>query len=86
MAMGTVHVHEDQTKVMIVHGVPVQKDDLKVSVDKAEKPCAFLPIPTKEATTVEEALGGFVAWPKRLINCPELQVWFPLIWFPYIYI
>ena len=28
---------------------------------------ALLPIPTNEATCIEEAIGGFIAWPKRLV-------------------
>ena len=28
---------------------------------------ALLPIPTNEATIMEKVVGGFVAWPKRII-------------------
>ncbi|GMN62894.1 hypothetical protein TIFTF001_032028 [Ficus carica] len=36
-----------------------------ISVPKLKR--ALLPIPTNEATYIEEAVGGFVAWPKKLV-------------------
>ena len=39
---------------------------MSIIVPKLKK--AALPIPTDEATTVEDAVNGFVAWPKTLIE------------------
>ncbi|GMN51024.1 hypothetical protein TIFTF001_020178 [Ficus carica] len=41
--------------------------DVLVANDRAYMECALLPIPTHEATFIEEAVGGFVAWLKRLV-------------------
>ncbi|KAJ9544438.1 hypothetical protein OSB04_024145 [Centaurea solstitialis] len=56
-----------------VHGVSLQADCYKVSIDKTIKPAAFLPIQSREHKTVEEAYKSFVAWPKSLV-IPDSKV------------
>ena len=38
---------------------------MTISVPKLKR--ALLPIPTSEATYIEEVVGGFVDWPKKLV-------------------
>ncbi|GMN64057.1 hypothetical protein TIFTF001_033128 [Ficus carica] len=51
-----------------VYGIPLGEGNVRVSINvpKLKKPP--LPIPTYEATTVEDAVNGFVAWPKTLVE------------------
>ncbi|GMN24789.1 hypothetical protein TIFTF001_050345 [Ficus carica] len=50
-----------------VHGIPLGEENVRVTVTVPKINRALLPIPTNEATSVEEAVGGFVAWPKSLV-------------------
>ncbi|GMN51413.1 hypothetical protein TIFTF001_020560 [Ficus carica] len=51
----------------IVHGIPLGEENVRVILIIPKLKRALLPIPTNEATCIEEAVGGFVAWPKRLV-------------------
>ena len=51
-----------------VHGIPLGEGNVRVSINVPKLKKAPLPIPTYEATTVEEAINGFVAWPKTLVE------------------
>ena len=50
-----------------VHGIPLGEENVRVTITVPKLKRALLPIPTNEATCIEEAVGGFVAWPKRLV-------------------
>ncbi|GMN20571.1 hypothetical protein TIFTF001_047144 [Ficus carica] len=43
------------------------KENVRVTITVPKLKGALLPIPTHEATCIEEAVGGFVAWPKRSV-------------------
>ncbi|GMN52656.1 hypothetical protein TIFTF001_021808 [Ficus carica] len=49
------------------HGIPLGEENVRVTITIPKLKYALLPIPTNEATIVVEDVGGFVAWPKRLI-------------------
>ncbi|GMN30975.1 hypothetical protein TIFTF001_041527 [Ficus carica] len=50
-----------------VHGIPLGEENVRVTITILKLKCALLPILTNEVTIIEEAIGGFVVWPKRLI-------------------
>ena len=50
-----------------VHGIPLGEGNVRVTISVPKLKRALLPIPTHEATYIEEAVGGFVAWPKKLV-------------------
>ncbi|GMN61280.1 hypothetical protein TIFTF001_030370 [Ficus carica] len=50
-----------------VHGIPLGEENVRVTITVPKLKRALLPISTNEATCIEEAVGGFVAWPKRLV-------------------
>ena len=50
-----------------VHGIPLGEENVRVTITVPKLKGALLPILTHEATSIEEAIGGFVAWPKRLV-------------------
>ena len=57
-----------------IHGIPLGEDNVRVTITVPKLKDAVLPIPTEEAAYVEEAVGGFVAWPRRLIAVqPDLS-------------
>ncbi|GMN28418.1 hypothetical protein TIFTF001_002033 [Ficus carica] len=51
-----------------VHGIPLGEGNVRVSINVSKLKKAALPIPTYEATTVEDVVNGFVAWPKTLVE------------------
>ncbi|GMN66392.1 hypothetical protein TIFTF001_035449 [Ficus carica] len=51
----------------IVHGIPLGEENVRVTITVPKLKHALLPITTNEATCIKEAVGGFVAWPKRLV-------------------
>ena len=69
VAFGTIsEINVDATN-QTIHGVPLGKENARVSITKAVVPDALLPIPVKgEIMTVQDALGTFVAWPRNLIS------------------
>ena len=50
-----------------VHGIPLGEGNVRVTITVPKLKRALLPIPTTDATYIEEAVGGFVAWPKKLV-------------------
>ncbi|GMN58632.1 hypothetical protein TIFTF001_027735 [Ficus carica] len=50
-----------------IHGIPLGEEKVRVTITVPKLKGALLPIPTSKATYIEEAVGGFVAWPKRLV-------------------
>jgi len=67
---GTIHVANGRAYMNAehVHFSSLEDVNVRVSIATALIKKAFLPIPTDEAKTIEEAVGGFVKWPKRLIE------------------
>uniref|UniRef100_A0A9I9E3Q3 DUF8039 domain-containing protein n=1 Tax=Cucumis melo TaxID=3656 RepID=A0A9I9E3Q3_CUCME len=52
----------------MVYHVPIGPHAIRVWVDVAKKPNAYLWRPTSEMTCIEEALGSTVAWPSDKVN------------------
>ncbi|GMN64941.1 hypothetical protein TIFTF001_034015 [Ficus carica] len=50
-----------------VHGIPLGEGNVRVTISVPKLKRALLPIPMHEATYIEEAVGGFVAWPNKLV-------------------
>ncbi|GMN66588.1 hypothetical protein TIFTF001_035655 [Ficus carica] len=50
-----------------IHGIPLGEGNVRVTINVPKLKRALLPIPTNEATYIEEAVGGFVAWSKKLV-------------------
>ncbi|GMN66009.1 hypothetical protein TIFTF001_035086 [Ficus carica] len=50
-----------------VHGIPLGEENLRVTITVPKLKRALLLIPTNKATCIEEAVGGFVSWSKRLV-------------------
>ncbi|GMN60226.1 hypothetical protein TIFTF001_029316 [Ficus carica] len=50
-----------------VYGIPLGEENVQVTITLPKLKRTLLPIPTNEATCIEEAVGGFVAWGKRLV-------------------
>ncbi|KAL6566735.1 hypothetical protein OROMI_015139 [Orobanche minor] len=69
---GTAFLSDQQGQT--IHGVPLQDDCYRVSVDEVVKGAAFLPYEADDMRTVEDALGSFVAWPKKHIKIIDHQV------------
>lgn len=52
----------------ILHGVPVAKENARVSITRVIQGSAAIPFPIQdEITTVEQAVGTYIAWPRELI-------------------
>ncbi|CAI9270808.1 unnamed protein product [Lactuca saligna] len=68
VAYGTVYISSER---QAIHGVPLQDDCYKVSIDEVIKGAAFLPYQNGDIKTVEEAHKTFVAWPKYLVKCDK---------------
>ncbi|KAL4560312.1 hypothetical protein LXL04_032462 [Taraxacum kok-saghyz] len=66
VALGEIHLSSER---QVIHGVPLQDDCYKVSIEELRKPNSFLPFETGEYKTVGEAFKSFVAWPKYLVKC-----------------
>ncbi|KAL4583155.1 hypothetical protein LXL04_007720 [Taraxacum kok-saghyz] len=72
VALGGIHLSSER---QVIHGVPLQDDCYKVSIEELRKPNSFLPFETGEYKTVGEAFKSFVACPKYLVKCdPKLLV------------
>ncbi|GMN61345.1 hypothetical protein TIFTF001_030436 [Ficus carica] len=50
-----------------VHGIPLGEKNVRVIITVSKLKRTLLPISTNEATCIEEAVDGFVAWLKRLV-------------------
>ncbi|GMN48096.1 hypothetical protein TIFTF001_017269 [Ficus carica] len=57
----------DYVPIDTVHGTHLGEENVRVTITVPKLKRALLPIPTNESTIMEEAVGGFVAWLKRLI-------------------
>ncbi|GMN49591.1 hypothetical protein TIFTF001_018760 [Ficus carica] len=57
----------DCVPIDTVHGIPLGEENVRVTITVPKLKRALLPIPTNEATCIEETVCGFVAWPKRLV-------------------
>ncbi|GJT86906.1 hypothetical protein Tco_1068623 [Tanacetum coccineum] len=65
IAEGTVY--KSDGKIML-HNKALPKDYYKVSIDKSLVDAAFIPdVGNNGCTTVLDAVGGFVAWPKNQV-------------------
>ena len=52
----------------MLHNKALSKDCYKVSIDKSLVDAAFIPdVGSNGYTTVLDAVGGFVAWPKNQV-------------------
>ncbi|CAI9284742.1 unnamed protein product [Lactuca saligna] len=68
VAFGTVYISSER---QTIHGVPLQDDFYKVSIDEVIKAAAFFLYPNGDINLVEDAHKTFVAWPKYLVKCNE---------------
>ncbi|KAJ0476881.1 putative transposase, Ptta/En/Spm, plant [Helianthus annuus] len=68
VAYGTIHL---STGKQSIHGVPLQDNCYRVSIDKVVKEATFLPVESCEVKTVGDALNTFVAWPKYLVKTSQ---------------
>ncbi|GJU82436.1 hypothetical protein Tco_1284801, partial [Tanacetum coccineum] len=60
-------VYKSDGKIML-HNKALPKDCYKVSIDKSLVDAAFIPdVGSNGCTTVLDAVGGFVAWPKNQV-------------------
>ncbi|KAL3619762.1 Proteasome subunit beta type-3 [Castilleja foliolosa] len=50
-----------------LHNRKMDDDQVRVTVEEVLVADALVPIPTEEVTTVGEASGQFIAWPRRLV-------------------
>ncbi|KAL3616524.1 Proteasome subunit beta type-3 [Castilleja foliolosa] len=50
-----------------LHNRKMDNDQVRVTVEEVLVADALVPIPTEEVTTVGEASGQFIAWPRRLV-------------------
>ncbi|CAI9283070.1 unnamed protein product [Lactuca saligna] len=65
VAHGTIHLSSERE---FIHGVPLQDDCYKVSIDEVVVKTAFLPHQTGEFKLVEDAYKSFVPWPKYFVH------------------
>ncbi|GMN23948.1 hypothetical protein TIFTF001_040515 [Ficus carica] len=65
VAIGRAYM--DCVPIDIVHGIPLGEENVRGTITVLKLKHVLLPIPTNVATCIEEAVGGFVAWPKRLV-------------------
>lgn len=71
VAHGKLHNFKSDT----LHGRPLPKGHIKVSIDIALEPNVPLPIPIDDddMMTIGQAIGTFVAWPMNFIQiCDEV--------------
>lgn len=70
VAVGTMF--DNNVQCPTVHGVPLGVDNVRVMVDIVIDEYATIPIPVKgEIETLNQTIGGFVAWPRRLVILSE---------------
>ncbi|KOM26800.1 hypothetical protein LR48_Vigan317s002100 [Vigna angularis] len=53
---------------IVIHGMELSEDGVKVSVDDIIIPDASVPLPTDAIFTVAQAFQSFIAWPKHLVG------------------
>ncbi|XP_022136077.1 uncharacterized protein LOC111007859 isoform X2 [Momordica charantia] len=70
VAVGTIF--DNNVQCPTVHGVPLGVDNVRVMVDIVIDEYATIPIPVRgEIETLNQTIGGFVAWPRRLVILSE---------------
>ncbi|KAL1815159.1 hypothetical protein ACET3Z_017733 [Daucus carota] len=53
----------------VLHGKPIGEDNARVSITHVIQGAAHIPFPIEdEITTVEQAVGTFIAWPRNLLR------------------
>ncbi|CAI9300305.1 unnamed protein product [Lactuca saligna] len=65
VSLRTIHLSSER---QLIHGVPLQDDCYKVSIDEVVVKTAFLPHQTGELKLVEDAYKSFAPWPKYLVQ------------------
>lgn len=74
-------VFDDDNMCKKVHGLPLERGFVRVSVDGIIKPDALVPVPIAgEIETVRQAIGTHLAWPENMIiftSTPSVEVYFP---------
>ncbi|KAE8649224.1 hypothetical protein Csa_014966 [Cucumis sativus] len=59
---------ESDVQCPTIHGIPLGADNIRVTVDVIMVEDVALPIPLKgEIETLNQAIGNFVAWPRKLV-------------------
>jgi hypothetical protein len=51
----------------MLHNKPIGADNVKVSICVPIVPNAAIPFPLEDIAYVSDAVGTFIAWPKRLV-------------------
>ena len=67
MPVAIDRAYMDYVPIDTVYGIPLGEENVRGTITVSKLKCALLAISTNETTIIEEAVGGFVAWPKRLI-------------------
>ena len=68
-------IFEDEKMNESIHGVPMPKGCIRVSVDGAIQGDALIPVPIRgEIENVNQAIGSQVAWPLDLVIFPDVDV------------
>lgn len=57
----------------LVHGIPIGPNRVKVLVESAIKPQTFLWRPAGDMNTIEEAVGGIIAWPANYCIIADMR-------------
>jgi hypothetical protein len=52
----------------MLHNMPLGADNVKVSIYVPIVPDAAIPCPHEDITRVADAVGTFIAWPRRLVR------------------
>lgn len=53
----------------VLHGKPLGKDNVRVSITRVIQGAAQIPFPVDDdVMTVEQAVGTFIAWPRKLVT------------------
>lgn len=79
---------ESDVQCPTIHGIPLGAENIRVTVDIAMVEDVALPIPLKgDIETLNQAIGNFVAWPRKLvIVTKEKKVrLFSTCFFPYLF-
>ena len=51
----------------MLHNMPIGADNVKVSICVPIVPNAAIPFPLDDIAYVSDAVGAFIAWPRRLV-------------------
>ena len=52
----------------MLHNMPLGADNVKVSIYVPIVPDAAVPFPLEDIAYVSDAVGAFIAWPRRLVR------------------